>query len=306
MSKDSSEKNIALFLRFLSFREKMPKNTINAYGNDIKKFVQFTNKKGIMELKDINEEIIDLYVKNLEKSMKPATIKRNISSLRKFFKYLKKKRVINKNDLVKPVQFVDISNNFPVVLTINEVKLIVKAVKSRGFLALRDKAIILFIYSTGAKVSQVCNAKVKDLDLLNAVFVHNSDMGKREIPFSKEVIPVLNRYLAERKKILERRSKLDSKYIFLNRSGDRLTRQGIYFIVRKYAKKAKIQKIVSPYTLRYSIISHLFFYGDVSLKELKEIFGYTATPPLILMHSILPKTRTNFVFLETHPVFRSA
>ncbi len=298
------EKNIALFLRFLSVKRKMPKNTIDAYGNDVRKFIQFISKKGITELKDINDKIVDLYVKNLEGSMKQSSIKRNISSLRKFFEYLKKKRLINKNSFLKPVQFVNIPDNSPVILTVNEVKLIINAALGKGFLALRDKAMLLFIYSTGAKASGVCNAKIQDIDLSKGVFLCNSDMGKRKIPFSKELLPILRRYLYERKRMLKRKNKLDSGYIFLNRSGDKLSRQSVYFIVRKYAKKAKIEKRVSPYTLRHSIIFHLFFYGRAGLEELREIFGYTATS-LILVHRVLPKTRANFIFLETHPVFRS-
>ena len=298
------EKNIALFLRFLSVKRKMPKNTIDAYGNDIRKFIQFISKKGITELKDINDKIVDLYVKNLEGSMKQSSIKRNISSLRKFFEYLKKKRLISKNSLIKPVQFVNIPDNSPVILTVNEVKLIINEALGKGFLALRDKAMLLFIYSTGAKASGVCNAKIQDIDLLKAVFLCNSDMGKRKIPFSKELLPILRRYLYERKRMLKRKNKLDSGYIFLNRSGDKLSRQSVYFIVRKYAKKAKIEKRVSPYTLRHSIIFHLFFYGRAGLEELREIFGYTANS-LILVNRMLPKTRANFIFLETHPVFRS-
>jgi len=157
--------------------------------------------------------------------------------------------------------------------------------KGRGFLGARDKALLLFLYSAGAKASEVCMAKVNDLDLKNHLF------------------PFLKNYLKARKGILVKLGKKDSEYLFLNRSGDKLTRQSIYLLVKKYAKEAGINKKVTPHTLRHSIIFHLFFFGNTDLDEVKRIFGYT-TIPLVLQHTRPLETDTDFVYLKNHPAFK--
>ncbi len=303
MNKNILRENVGLFLEHLSSDTKISANTVSAYTNDLTKFVCVVEKNGVTKWSAVDNKFIEHYLDKLKKDMSEASVKRNIASLKKLYKYLYERKLIEKRDFRKVRYFKNGVQSYPEVLTVREVKLMTYAAKGRGFLGVRDKVMLLFLYSAGAKASEVCVAKVNDLDLKNHLFICRNHIGKREVPFCEELIPFLKDYLKERKRILAKLGKKDSGYLFLNRSGDKLTRQSIYLLVKKYAKEAGINKKVTPHTLRHSITSHLFFFGNADLEELKRIFGYTTTP-LVLKHTMLPEADTDFVYFKNHPVFK--
>ncbi len=303
MNKNTLKENVNLFLEHLSFDKKIAANTVYAYTNDLAKFLHFVEKSGVTKWSAVDNKFIERYLNKLKKDMSEASVKRNIASLKKLYKYLYERKLIEKRDFRKIRYFKNELQSYPEVLTVREVKLMTDAAKGRGFLGVRDKAMLLFLYSAGAKASEVCVAKVSDLDLKNHLFICRNHIGKREVPFCEELIPFLKDYLKTRERILVKLKKKDSGYLFLNRSGDKLTRQSIYLLVKKYAKEADISKKVTPHTLRHSITSHLFFFGNADLDEVKRIFGYTTTP-LVLKHTVFSEEDTDFVYLKNHPAFK--
>jgi integrase/recombinase XerD len=303
MNKNTLRKNVSLFLEYLSSDKKIAVNTVYAYTNDLTKFLHFLEKNGTTKWSEVDNKFIESYFNKLKKDMSGASVKRNIASLKKLYKYLYARKLIEKRDFRKIGCFKNGVQSCPEVLTVREVKLMTDAVKNRGFLGVRDKAMLLFLYSAGAKASEVCMAKVDDLDFKNHLFICRNYNGKRKIPFCKELIPFLKDYLKARERILVKFGEKDSGYLFLNRSGDKLTRQSVYLLVKKYAEEANINKKVTPHTLRHSITSHLFFFGNAELDEVKRIFGYT-TIPLVLKHAMLSEADTDFVYLKNHPVFK--
>ena len=303
MNKNTLKENVSLFLEHLSSDKKIAANTIYAYTNDLTKFLHFVEKSGATKWSAVDNKFVERYLNKLKKDMSEASVKRNIASLKKLYKYLYERKLIKKRDFRKIGYFKSGSKSYPEVLTVREVKLMTDVAKGRGFLGARDKALLLFLYSAGAKASEVCMAKVNDLDLKNHLFIYRNHIGKREVPFCEELIPFLKNYLKARKGILVKFGKKDSEYLFLNRSGDKLTRQSIYLLVKKYAKEAGINKKVTPHTLRHSIIFHLFFFGNTDLDEVKRIFGYT-TIPLVLQHTRPLEADTDFVYLKNHPAFK--
>jgi len=303
MNKNTLKENVNLFLEHLSSDKKIAANTVYAYTNDLAKFLHFVEKSGVTKWSAVDTKFIKSYLNKLKKDMREASVKRNIASLKKLYKYLYERKLIEKRDFRKIGYFKNELQSYPEVLTVREVKLMVDAAKGRGFLRVRDKTMLLFLYSVGAKASKVCAVKVSDLDLKNHLFICRNHISKRAVPFCEELIPFLKDYLKARKRILIKLKKKDSGYLFLNRSGDKLTRQSIYLLVKKYAKKANINKKVTPHTLRHSITSHLFFFGNTDLDEVKRILGYTSTP-LVLKHTMLSKEDTDFVYLKNHPAFK--
>ncbi|MEA3313611.1 MAG: tyrosine-type recombinase/integrase [Caldisericota bacterium] len=303
MNKNTLKENVRLFLEHLSSDKKIAANTVCAYTNDIAKFLHFVEKSGVTKWSAVDTKFIEHYLNKIKKDMSKASVKRNIASLKKLYKYLYERKLIEKRDFRKIGYFKNELQSYPEVLTVREVKLMTDAAKGRGFLGVRDKAMLLFLYSVGAKASEVCVVKVSDLDLKNHLFIYRNHIGKREVPFCEELIPFLKDYLKARKRILAKLEKKDSGYLFLNRSGDKLTRQSIYLLVKKYAKESDINKKVTPCTLRHSVTSHLFFFGNADLDEMKRIFGYITTP-LVLKNTMLPEEYTYFVYLKKHPLFK--
>ncbi len=301
--RDNIKKYTDEFLTYVEKSNRFSPNTLAAYKNDLDKFVEFLREKGIRSIKKTNEKLALEYLDYLKGILGEKSVMRNISSLKTFFNYLKREGKFSRKNPFDNIKFRGLGPREIPTLTVKEVKKLTKVLRPSGFIESRDMALILFIYNTGLKATEASNALLKNLDLKNATYTCVAGGKKRVIPFSKSLIPVLEHYLEERKKLLKRvRIKNPAKkYLFINRRGGKITRQTVYIVVQKKADEARLNKNVTPSMLRNSLAMHLLSSGTRE-DIVKDIMGYATLVPKF---PYLPEARrTRFEYLATHPAFK--
>jgi integrase/recombinase XerD len=207
----------------------------------------------------------------LEGGAAQSSIARSLSSVKTFYKFLVNEGYMEINptlDLETP----KVNRKIPQVLTVREVDALMEAPKVTLLLGLRDRAMLELMYGTGIRVSECLNVKVEDLNT-TAGFLRCMGKGKKEriVPVNQTAIDWVMRYLSRSRNQIVK-SPLE-RTLFLNAHGKKMSRQGFYKILCEYAKKAEIDKEISPHTLRHSFATHLMENG-ADLRAVQEMLGH--------------------------------
>jgi site-specific recombinase XerD len=303
MAKNLFNEQMEKFLNYARRNKKFSKNTVDAYRNDIIKFADYLNKRNIKDFAKVNEKIVKDYVNLMHEELKERSVFRNVSSLRGFYSYLIRKKIYKGKNPFYAVMLKKTEPQQPTVLPVKDIKKLFKVLREDGFINLRNKVIVLFIYSTGLRATEVLNAKIENLNLRKGTY--KCEMGGRErtVYFSKELVPILRKYLKERKKYMSAPTRKNNKvnYLFVNKQGGRLTRQTIYMIVQTAGEDADLKEKVTPSILRNSLAWHLLSSGT-NRELIKEMFGYKTIIPDFGEPANVKRVR--FPYLTTHPAFR--
>ena len=261
------------FLTLLKLEKNLSENTVTSYQNDISKFLNFAEEKGIADLNEIDYKIISKYFElQRDNGLSSATTSRYLSSLKSFFKYLFSNKYIEKNPTEKLSSKRRV-RELPVVLTFDEVERILDQPNLKDKLGLRDKAMLELLYSSGLRVSELINLKISDLLLEDEVIrVMGKGSKQRIVPVGSSAIDFLEEYLTYSRPFIMKRLKSEN-YIFLNSRGTKLSRMGIWKMIDKYCKKAEIKKDVHPHTFRHSFATHLLE-GGADLRAVQEMLGH--------------------------------
>ena len=257
------------FLRYLLIDRGYSNNTIESYRRDLEKFLEFNKNK---DINNISNEDLKKYIKHLNnENLNEKSIARNISSLKSFYKFL----VINKyidNNVSDVLYLPKVKKSLPNILTEDEIlKLLdIKLIDNFSY---RNKAMLELMYATGLRVSELINLKLQDIDL-NQDIIRTFGKGSKErvIPIGDYAREYLEKYILEyRGSMLKKEI---SEYLFLNNHGKQMTRQGFFKLIKKIAKEKRINKELSPHTLRHSFASHLLKYG-ADLRTIQELLGHS-------------------------------
>ena len=263
------------FSRILKIERNYSNNTISSYLSDLKSFDNFLEKNEI-NFKKLNNKHTKLFFRDLsEKKFSPRTIKRKFSSLSSYFNFLLDRRII-KNNPLNGVFTPKIPKILPEILTTEEINNIFLAAESskNEILSLRDRCILEMLYSSGLRVSEVCELKINNIQFdLDLIRFFGKGSKERIIPLTYYARKWLKKYLSESRKILSSRSKRSSNYVFLSNNGLSLTRMAIWLSVKKYVNSAGILKKISPHTFRHSFATHLID-GGANLIEVQALLGH--------------------------------
>ncbi len=266
------EKLQELFNDYLFSELSNSENTRDAYKRDIARFTEFANIRGIEKPSNLTRGFANSYVRFLnELGLASGSVARNISALRSFWKFL----IINgfsQNDPLESIQIDKITRKIPEVLSINDINTILDRIDIGNELGLRDKALIEFMYATGARVSEVIDFKLQNFRS-DAGFVKLFGKGSKErfVPIGKESIYWIEKYIRDGRNRLTKPN--SGGFIFLNHRGGKLSRMGIWKIVKKWVDKAGIEKEVHPHTIRHSFATHLLE-GGADLRAVQEMLGH--------------------------------
>jgi len=289
---------IEAYVDWLVNRKKSSKNTVEAYKRDLLQFIIYMESLNINRIEDIKSSHINSYINYLESNNKsPASISRQISSLKTFFNFLIKKKIIDTNPFfdVKPIKF---KKKIPTILTVEEVERLLEQPDLSSLNGIRDKAILELLYATGLKVSELVNLDVQDIDFEIGFVKCCSDYKERVIPLGKMALRALENYVKNaRSKFVD--GVTDQKALFVNFKGERITRQACWKIIKKYAKKASINKTITPNTLRHSFALHLIENG-ADLKSVQDMLG-NVDMSSIQKYVVLTKNKIKEVYNRTHP-----
>lgn len=263
------------FSRTLKIERNYSNNTISSYLSDLKSFDSFLEKNRI-NFKELNNKHTKLFFRNLsKKKFSPRTIKRKFSSLSSYFSFLLDRRII-KNNPLNGVFTPKIPKILPEILTIEEINNIFLAAENskNEILSLRDRCILEMLYSSGLRVSEVCELRINNIQFdLDLIRFFGKGSKERIIPLTYYARKWLKKYLSESRKILSSRSKRSSNYVFLSNNGLSLTRMAIWLYVKKYVNSAGVLKKISPHTFRHSFATHLID-GGANLIEVQALLGH--------------------------------
>ncbi len=260
------------FKQYLLIDKNYSNNTIDSYNNDLEKYFFFMKKKNIKIRNITKEDIID-YINNLKNNnINEKSIAHNLSVIRSFYKFLILEKYIEKT----PTEFIDlpkIKKTLPNVLSIEEVDKLLDITLKDNF-SYRNKAMLELLYATGLRVSELVNLKLEDIDL-EECFIRTIGKGNKEriIPIGEIALNYLKEYIIYYRSSLLKKEKND--YLFLNNHGKRMTRQGFFIIIKKIADEKKINKDISPHTLRHSFATHLLEHG-ADLRSIGELLGHSS------------------------------
>ncbi|MCI9082302.1 MAG: site-specific tyrosine recombinase XerD [Lachnospiraceae bacterium] len=288
---------IQKFIQYMKEVRRTSENTIVSYERDLKKLNQYFADQGILRAEQITATGLNSYILFLEKQgRKPATISRNIASLKAFFHYLQKDGYLKQN-VAGELKAPKVEKKIPSVLTEEETFRLLEQAKGNSPKELRDRAMLELLYATGIRVSELVSLRLSDINL-QMEYITCRDGGKeRIIPFGTEAKLAVEQYLQQGRKILL--AKNDSTYLFTNCSGQAMSRQGFWKLVKLYGKKAGITGELTPHTLRHSFAVHLVSNG-ADIRSVQEMLGH-ADISTTQMYAQIGENKVREVYAKTHP-----
>lgn len=292
------EQATASFITYLSHRKQLSPSTLEGYSRDIGQFLEFLTDRGISEFSEVTRTGVMLYYARLRELGKaPATIARSSVALKAFFQYLLSEKIVEQ-DLASAITPPKLEKALPDILTVEETQLLLEAPDTSSSLGIRDKAMLELLYATGIRVSELIALHIRDVDT-GVRFLRCSGNTDKEriLPFGPLTANWLDKYLKESRPSLGARG--DEAPLFPNRSGERISRQGIWKLLKKYAEIAGIGKEITPHTLRHSCAVHLLE-GGADVRSVQEMLGHgdLATIQLYLAQS---KPNLKAVYDRFHP-----
>lgn len=271
-------KAIQSFLNHLSIEKGFSDNTIDAYENDLSQFASFVEELAMVQGYDpqwstVDRNLLISYILNLkERNYAPATMARKVAAIKSFFSFLVSEGIV-KSDPSENLSSPKVGKSLPKPLSTAEVEALLREpAKLSSPEAKRDMAMMELLYAGGMRVSELIAIDTGDVNL-EAGFVRCFGKGSKErvIPIHQRAAQALEEYLKEARPRLLR--KKDQNALFLNRRGERLTRQGFWLILKAHAKAAGIKTAVTPHTLRHSFATHMLS-GGADLRAVQELLGH--------------------------------
>ncbi len=266
------QKEIDSFISYLHNVKKTSDNTVLSYQRDLKKLRTFLEEKGIRSTLDITEAVLKDYVKSMsDAGFKPATISRSIASVKAWYHYMTSNGMVT-SDISVGLKAPRIEKKLPEIMTLTEVNSLLDQPKGDSPKEIRDKAMLELLYATGIRVSELIGLKVTDINLQSGMIVCRDSHKERVIPFGSTAKNAIVRYLNDSRDKLVGDGKADT--LFVNCSGEEMSRQGFWKLIKYYAKKAGIEADITPHTLRHSFAAHLVENG-ADLKSVQEMLGHS-------------------------------
>lgn len=286
------------FIEYLQKERRMSKNTLEAYKRDVQEFIAFEGCRGMTDLLDTSSTEIVAFLHNLKINGKSAaTVNRKLASVRAFFNFLINSGLIQNNPTVD-IKSPKIERRELEYLTIEEVDKLL-SVPDDSVRGVRDRAILEVLYATGIRVSELIDADLEDINMRMGFITCEGEQSKaRIVPLGRPARAALEEYIYEARKAFVK-DNTEEKALFVNYYGSRLTRQGLWKVLKEYGEKAGIKKRLTPNIMRNSFAVHMLQNG-ADLKSLQELMGHediTATQAYLSV----TKNRIKDVYDKTHP-----
>jgi integrase/recombinase XerD len=266
------------FLAYLGAKEEASENTIAAYRNDLNQLAAFLagyrSPFGdvLSNWRQVDSAVLQAYMLEMkDRDYAATTVARKVAAIKSYFEYLQRTGVIDADPtegLVSP----KVKKQVPHTIPPEQVdRLLAAPTAQHTPNALRDVALMETLYATGVRVSELINLDLGDIDLFNRLVACNSGRRSRVVPIFPRAVAALQAYLKEGRPQLE--VDPNEQALFLNHRGQRLTRQGLWLIIKRYVNEIGIDAEVTPHTLRHSFAAHLLNAG-ANLREVQERLGH--------------------------------
>ena len=290
----------ALVQRFVNFLERdkrLSMNTLQSYRRDIEQFFNYLREINLQNISNSNKTTVIAYLLYLQKKGRAtSTISRNLASIRSFYQYIAKNKLID-HDPTAELESPKVEKKLPQILSPEEVELLLDQPQCVDLKGYRDKAMLELLYATGIRVSELIQLDIQDLNMDLAYIKCNKGTRERMIPIGSMAIGALKEYLNKSRPLLIQNN--DEKALFVNINGGRLTRQGFWKIIKQYKNQAQISKDITPHTLRHSFAAHLLENG-ADLRSIQEMLGHSDISSTQI-YAQIAKNRIKEVYKKTQP-----
>ncbi len=321
------------FLNYLNFEKRFSEHTAKCYGADLKQFTGFLVDRTetahgagspsmypldsqhagpatavVTRAKpEVNQLLLSVHTDDVraylaylnDKQYSKTTIARKLATLRSFYKFLVRRNHTDSNP-VTVVRTPKQEKKLPKFLEYEDVKRLLETPPMDSWLGARDRAIMETLYSTGIRVSELVALNMDDMDFLGEV-IHVRGKGKKEriSPISSSVLQVIQHYMEFRNKRAQSNSNFDSKVLFVNKHGRRLSTRSVRRKMDKYLKMAGLDPAISPHTLRHSFATHMLNNG-ADLRSVQELLGHQSLSTT-QVYTHLTTKKLKEVYESAHP-----
>lgn len=287
------------FIEYLEYEKGLSANSQAAYRRDLEKFAAFLVQEGRNASPEaVNKQDIMAYLTwQLDNGSAHSSIARSLSSIKTFSKFL----ILEGRAVSNPASELEtprIKRHLPVVLSVEEVDMLMETPRVILPLGLRDRAMLELMYGTGVRVSELLGLNIEDINM-TAGFLRCLGKGRKEriVPVNQTAIRWVERYMSQSRSVLLKRAA--NRTLFLNARGSAMTRQGFFKILAGYAQKAQLEKSITPHTLRHSFATHLLENG-ADLRSVQEMLGH-ADISTTQIYTHLTRSRLLEVYRMFHP-----
>jgi integrase/recombinase XerD len=255
---------------YLKKEKNLSQNTLSSYERDIRQYVSFLVENGVSDTCKADRRMIEMYIHNLCLSGRsPSTISRCAASIRMLYRYMIRNGKISGNPIAG-IEIPKVMAKPPDILTDEELSRLMSLLDSEGARCIRDKAIICMLSKTGIRVSELISINVGDIDFSNETAKLGDHRKSRRIPISGKCLSTIQEYLKMSRPYLLKES--SEKALFINTKGNRLSRQGVWKILKKYSKLACPGKELTPYTLRHTLAACMLRDGS-DIEDVQRLLG---------------------------------
>jgi integrase/recombinase XerD len=294
---------IGHFLNFMSVEKGASGNTVAAYKNDLQQFdryiVSINGNGKPRDWEQMQRDVIIEYLLTLRsRNYAEATVARKIAALKSFFQYMQAEGTIHANP-AESLESPRVGRSLPKPLSVTEVdELLEQTMKRTTPEAKRDRAMLELLYATGLRVTELVSLDVEDLNM-SGPYVRCMGKGSKErtIPIHEQAAAAVADYLNDGRAAMVKNRKESA--MFVNRRGERLTRQGFWLILKQYAKEANITTSVTPHTLRHSFATHMLR-GGAPLRNVQELLGH-ANISTTQVYTQIANEHVRQVYEKAHP-----
>lgn len=270
------EKQLDNFLNYIVTVNSGSKHTVDAYGRDIKRFIDYLKQEEVESFSAVDRLLVLGFINYLRtdkrfNKISNRSLSRNLSSLRSFYRFLIDIKEVSSN----PFQAVKIpteKTKIPDYLFEDEVDMFLNCFDLNDDFGYRDRTIFEVMYGCGLRLSEICNLKIEDIDFNNRILsILGKGSKRRIVPFYKMIKQLLENYL---KNIRIKYLKEEHGYVFINKNGGKLTNRGVQYLLDRAIKQNNLPLQLSPHTLRHSFATHLLE-AKVDIRIVQELLGHS-------------------------------
>ena len=292
------EKLIEKFIEYLEYEKGYSKKTIISYENDLELFNNYLKENKMTNIKSIDYNTIRKYLGYLhDNKYEASSVSRKISALRSFFKYNIKSNIISNNPMTL------ISNpkkekKLPKYLNYEEIEKLLNSIEMDKKEGIQERLIIELLYSTGIRVSELVNIKIKDIKIKeNQIKILGKGNKERIVLFGEKAKEIIKIYLNAYKEDFQ--GNISNQYLLINKKGKQLTTNKVELIVKDVLRKSALKLNISPHTLRHTFATHMLDSG-ADLKSVQELLGHENLKTTAI-YTHISNERLKQVFLNSHP-----
>jgi integrase/recombinase XerD len=290
---------IDAFLNFLTVEKGYSRNTIDAYRNDLSQFVKFLEEETVSSWDAVTKDRLTAFILEMkDREYSSSTVARKVAAVRAFLHFLVSEGIVQEDPSAN-LDSPSVTKRLPRPISPDEIEALLAAPGAEDNpRAVRDRALLELLYATGMRVTEVVSLEVEDVNLASAaVRCFGKGSKERIIPIYPKAVEALESYLEQGRLLLLKNP--DEKALFVNHRGERLTRQGLWLIIKRYVKQIGINELVTPHTLRHSFATHMLN-GGADLRNVQKLLGH-ANISTTQIYTQVSSKHLHGVYDESHP-----